>query len=95
MRATVTTHAVLDVGDPLFAVLGNNPGLLMLMAAIAGILLVIATKMASRARCIVIAVQHKVAVVIEGCRLPVCRLMTCRAGQRLAAVKIISRRHMT
>lgn len=95
MRATVTADAVLNVGDPFLAVLGDDLGLLVLVASIAGVLLVIAGQVAGRARGVMISVEQEIAAVVECCRFPVRRLVTCRACQRLAAMQIIARSRVT
>ena len=95
MCAAMAADAVLDVGDTFLAVFGNDPGLLMLMATIAGILLVIAPQMTCCAGSIVIAIEQEVAAVVECRGFPVRRLVACRAGQCLTSVQIIMRSSMT
>lgn len=65
MRAAVATDTVFDIGYPFLAMLGNDPGLLMLMASVAGVLPVIAIQVTGRAGCVVIAVEQKIAAVVE------------------------------
>lgn len=94
MCAAVTADAVLDVSDTFLAVFGNDPGLLMLMATKAGVLLVIASQMACCAGGVVIIIEQEIAAVIKRRRFPVRRLVTARASQRLAAMQIILRRRV-
>lgn len=94
MRTAVAADAVLDVGDPFLAMLGNNPGLLMLMAPVAGVLLVIAAQVAGRAGGVVIAVQQEIAAVVECRGLPARWLVACRTC-RLAAMQVILRSRVT
>jgi len=56
--AAVATDAVLNVDDPFFAVLGNDFSLLVLVATIAGVLLISAAQVAGRACGVVIAVKQ-------------------------------------
>lgn len=95
MRAAVAADAVLNVGDPFLAMLGDYSCLLMLMASVAGVLLVIAAQVAGRAGGVVIAVEQEIAAVVECRGFPVRRLMTRRTCQRLAAMQIIARSHVT
>jgi len=94
MRAAMAADAVADAGDSFLAVFSNGPGLQMLMASIAGVLLVITTQMACRPDGIVIAVEQEIAAVVECRRLPVRRLVTGRADKRLATMQIITRSRM-
>src|SRR3546814_17993980 len=89
MRAAVATDTVFDVGYPFLAVLGDDFCRLMLMASVAGVLLVIVIQVTGRAGCIVIAVEQEITAVVECCRLPVPWLVTRRTGQGLAAMKVI------
>src|SRR3546814_18866963 len=67
----------------------------MLMASVAGVLLVIVIQVTGRAGCIVIAVEQEITAVVECCRLPVPWLVTRRTGQGLAAMPVIARSHVT
>src|SRR3546814_14932327 len=95
MRAAVATDTVFDVGYPFLAVLGDDFCRLMLMASVAGVLLVIVIQVTGRAGCIVIAVEQEITAVVECCRLPVPWLVTRRTGQGLAAMQVIARSHVT
>lgn len=75
MGTTVATYAIIDAGYPFLTVFGNNAHLLMLMAAVTGVALVIAARMAGRAGRVVIAIKYEKAAVIECCQLPCRRLM--------------------
>lgn len=94
MRASVAADTVLNIGDPFLAVFGDNSGLLMLMASIAGVLLVVASKVAGRAGRIVIAVEQEIPAMVERCWFPVRRLVTRCTCQRLATMQIIARSHV-
>src|SRR3546814_20742038 len=76
-------------------VLGDDFCRLMLMASVAGVLLVIVIQVTGRAGCIVIAVEQEITAVVECCRLPVHWLVTRRTGQGLAAMPVIARGHVT
>src|SRR3546814_15295527 len=95
MRAAVATDTVFDVGYPFLAVLGDDFCRLMLMASVAGVLLVIVIQVTGRAGCIVIAVEQEITAVVECCRLTVPWLVTRRTGQGLAAMQVIARSHVT
>src|SRR3546814_5461803 len=95
MRAAVATDTVFDVGYPFLAVLGDDFCRLMLMASVAGVLLVIVIQVTGRAGCIVIAVEQEITAVVECCRLPVPWLVTRSTGKGLAAMQVIARSHVT
>ncbi len=95
MCTAVTTDAVLDVGDSFLAMLGDDPGLLVLMAAIAGVLLVVAAQVTGRAGGVVIAVEQEISAVVEGSRFPVRRLVACCTCQLRTAVQVILRSRVT
>lgn len=90
----MAANAIVDVANTFLAVLGDYPVLLMLMASVAGVLLVIAGQVAGRAGGIVIAIEQKIATVVECCRFPVRWLVACRTC-RLAAMQVILRSRVT
>lgn len=95
MRAAVAADTVLNVGDPFLAVFCDDSGLLMLMASVAGVLLVVAAQMAGRAGSVVIAVEQEKAAMVERCWFPVLRLVTRCTCERLTTMQIIARSHVT
>ena len=95
MCVAVAAGTIPNVGDPFLAVLGDDPGLPMLVASVAGVLLVNAAQVASCAGSVVIAVEQEIAAMIESRGIPARRLMTRRTCQRLAAMQIIARSHVT
>jgi len=70
LRAAVTAHAILDVGDPFFAVFCDDVGLLMLVATVTAIALIVAAKVAGCAGGIVMLIKHEKAIVIKRRRFP-------------------------
>lgn len=75
MSIPVATDAVVDPGNPFFPVFGNYVCRLMLVAAVASVLLIIASHVTCRAGRIVVSIQGEEASVIECCRFPGGRLM--------------------
>lgn len=72
--------AIVDVPDTFFQMLGANLRGLMLMAAITGVTLEIAFRMARRATGIVRTGQSKETAMIENCRLPRFLVVALRAS---------------
>jgi hypothetical protein len=90
LRAAVAADAVVDVGNPLLAMLGNDLGGLMFMAAITGVTLVITARMAGRTGSVMMAVEKEEASMIECRRLPVGRLVAGCAWRGLSEMKLIA-----
>ncbi len=91
----MAANAIVDVANTFLAVLGDYPGLLMLVASVAGVLLVIAAQVAGHAGGVVMAVELEIAIVIECRRFPVRWLVACRTCQLRTAVQIIARSRVT
>jgi len=72
----VAARTLLNVDHAFFTVCGNDFGLLMLMATVAGVALIKTVQVACSASSIVIFIKREEAVVIKRCRLPSRRLVT-------------------
>ena len=90
LRAAVAADAVVDVGNPLLAMLGNDLGGLMFMAAITGVTLVITARMAGRTGSVMMAVEKEEASMVECRRLPVWRLVAGCTWPGLPEMKLVT-----
>ena len=77
----VAAHAIVEVGDTLLLVLGLHIGRRVLVATVAGVLLVVVDGVAGHASRVVVLVQREVLVVVKGGRL---------LGMRLVALRTIA-----
>jgi hypothetical protein len=84
IRTAVTFDTLIKLPDTFFNMLAADIGRRMLMTSIAGIATVIIIHMAGSATCLVVAVQHKIFIMIKACRLPfVLRMATAAITRHL------------
>ena len=91
----MAAHAIVDAGNAVFAMLGNDPGLAVFVTAIAGIALVIPADVAGGAGRVVISIKRKVPAVIESGGLPGTGQMAGGTGRSLPCVQVVTRRQVT
>jgi hypothetical protein len=87
--AAVAADTVVEIGDPLLAMLGNDPGWLVGVAAVAAIGLEAAGGVAGGAGGLVVAFQQEIAVMGKGCGLPLCGLVTGGTGCDLTPMQAV------
>lgn len=91
----MATRAILDVADAFLGMFGGDLRGLMLVAAIAGITLELIADMASRARHIVVLVEHKITVMRKGSRRPSARGVALYASAGDGGVQAVVRLGVT
>jgi hypothetical protein len=93
--ASVTRYAVVYVSDALFLVFCTNVCRGVFVAAETGVAFEIVTFVASRAGCVVVAIEQEESVVIKGRRRPTLRVVALRAGRWSLPVESVLRGCMT